>query len=68
MSFLNHANYILDELPFNICYIIYFYLHNLNILMILMSDWKHLHRSITIHTEVHVWGFNPNSCQPLINN
>ncbi len=38
ITFLSHLNFKLNELPSNICYIIYFYVYNLNILMILMSD------------------------------
>ncbi len=34
----SHVNCILNRLPSNICYIIYFYLYNLNVSMILMSD------------------------------
>ncbi len=42
ITFLNHVNCMLDELPFNISYIIYLYLHNSNFLMILMSNWENI--------------------------
>ncbi len=46
ITFLNQINCILDELSYNICYIIYFYRYNLNLLMIIMLHWENVcHRT-----------------------
>ncbi len=37
---LSPVDCILDKLPSNICHIVYSYLHNLNLLLILTSDWE----------------------------
>ncbi len=39
VTFLCHVNCILDELPSNICYIIYYHLDKLNVSMNLILDW-----------------------------